>query len=237
MGFNSNVSYTALIVYFLLLTFCFFVKRMTMTHEKINGPLIILFFLASGLVQFVTNLGLTAQPQLCGVRDTQSAFISTLIPWLFVFGISCLSLIYIPGWLRIFSNTIGHSFVKNVCNLDDTINAIFTKRKDDNSEDITMITGAVNLLYANRSHFINEINLDYKLENDIVSWPSLDKVLEFMNIVFTSDEKQSLYINLYKTLIIKEDVGYFLWLWLIGSITVLISTNTLLLNSCNGQGV
>ena len=85
-------------------------------------------------------------------------------------------------------------------------------------------------------NFINEVNLDYSIENDIVTWPSLDKVLEFMNIVFTQDEKQTLYTNLYKTLVIKEDIGYFLWLWLIGSVTVLISTNTLLLNSCNAQG-
>ena len=45
--------------------------------------------------------------------------------------------------------------------------------------------------------------------------------------------KDALKNDLYKMLVLKEDAGYFMWFILIGSISVLISTNSLLLTTCN----
>jgi len=38
---------------------------------------------------------------------------------------------------------------------------------------------------------------------------------------------------LHKMLKLKEDAGYFIWFILIGSISILVSTNSVLLSSCN----
>jgi hypothetical protein len=98
------------------------------------------------------------------------------------------------------------------------------------------ITDTVNLLFTNRTKFINEIDLDFIADkNDPnwdkgTNWPSLNKILDFMKINHPDPET---YQNLYNALLLKEDMGYFAWLLLIGSISVLISTNSVLLTDCN----
>jgi hypothetical protein len=100
------------------------------------------------------------------------------------------------------------------------------------------------LLYTNIGRFVNEINLDYKeikkedgtvVINDDGSvkmeWKSLDAVMNVMGI--EPSGKDALKTDLYKKLVLKEDAGYFMWFILIGSISVLISTNSLLLTTCN----
>jgi hypothetical protein len=52
-----------------------------------------------------------------------------------------------------------------------------------------------------------------------------------MNITPKLNDKE-LKTTLYQKLSIKEDVGYFAWFILVGSISVLVSTNTLLISKC-----
>jgi hypothetical protein len=158
-----------------------------------------------------------------------SALSATLVPWIFIFGLSCVCLVFIPGWLRVFSNTFGH-MVANWSypdGLNKIVNDIFTSNSQ--SED-SQIRETINVLYTNRSKFINEIELDYIADDGGKNWPSLNKILDFMRIDHPSPD---LYKILYRRLLLKEDVGYFIWLILIGSISVLISTNSLLMTTCD----
>jgi hypothetical protein len=76
--------------------------------------------------------------------------------------------------------------------------------------------------------------MDYTKNGPNVSWESLDSILKFMKLEINDiGQKNQLYEELYKKLTLKEDVGYFIWFILIGSISVVVSTNSILLSNCN----
>ena len=161
--------------------------------------------------------------------NVSNAFFSTAVPWVFIFGISCCCLVLIPGWLRVFSNTFGVSFSK-MAGLNDAVIEIFGD-KSKISEVDAELKQTIELLYSSKSQYVNEIDLDCEFDDQgqVRSWPSLERLLNFMKI----DQKESsLKTNLYNKLSIKEDVGYFVWFILIGSISVLVSTNSLLVSKC-----
>jgi len=227
---KKNIGPISLISY-ISLTLIFFIVK-----SRFNFPgttWIWVFLLFTGVVQFCNNLYITKYPEICGSYNITSALSATVVPWIFIFGICCVCLTLIPGWLRVFSNTFGSS-IANMTGLNDAINAIFESHKP--RSESQGINETVNLLYANRSKFINEIDLsDYIETKDTVSWQSLEKVLLFMNIPTSEDinKKKELFGELYRILTLKEDAGYFAWFILIGSISILVSTNSLLLTSCS----
>lgn len=223
-------------------TLLFFIAKSQMGFSPSDTSWIWYFLIITGIMQFINNLYITQYPEVCGSYNMISALSATLVPWIFIFALSCICLVFIPGWLRVFSNTFGH-MVANWAGLNKIVNDIFTGPSNGSVDE--KIKEAVTLLYTNRSKFINEIELDYIADeksdeyNGGKNWPSLNKILDFMKIskpdITTDSEGKdiNLYKDLYKTLLLKEDVGYFIWLTLIGSISVLISTNSLLMTTCN----
>ena len=221
---KNNIGPISLISY-ISTTLIFFIVK---SQFKFPGTSWIWYFLIiTGIIQFINNLYITQYPEICGSFNMTSALTATIVPWIFIFGISCGCLVFIPGWLRVFSNTFG-VMVANMGGLNNKVNEIFVKKHNDGTDQETI--EALNLLYANRSNFMNEIDLNH-YDKETKKWPSLEKILEFMKIDF--NEKKDSIGELYDLLLLKEDAGYFLWLLLIGSISILVSTNSLLLSSCN----
>ena len=230
---KNNIGPVSLTSY-ISFTLLFFIAKSQMGFSPSDTSWIWYFLIITGIMQFVNNLYITQYPEVCGSYNMISALSATLVPWIFIFALSCICLVFIPGWLRVFSNTFGH-MVANWAGLNKIVNDIFTVPSSASPQD-EKIKEAVTLLYTNRSKFINEIELDYISDeknneyNNGTNWPSLNKILTFMQL---STPSSDLYKDLYKTLLLKEDVGYFIWLVLIGSISVLISTNSLLMTTCN----
>lgn len=221
---KKNIGPSSLISY-ISFTLIFFILKSKFGFEGTSW--IWIFLIITGIIQFCNNLYITKYPEICGTYNITSALSATIVPWIFVFGICSLCLVLIPGWLRVFSNTFGAG-IANMAGLNQIVNAIFvhTTPSADSS-----IKETVNLLYTNRSNFINEIDMDYQNFQGTITWPTLKRVLDFMGIPEPSDKK--IYTDLYYILTLKEDAGYFAWFILIGSISILISTNSLLLTSCN----
>jgi len=227
---RKDIGPTSLISY-VSFTLIFFIVKGKFGLEGTSWIWIFLIF--TGIVQFMNNLYITQYPEICGSYNVVSALTSTVIPWIFIFGLSCVCLIYIPGWLRVFSNTFGAT-IANMVGLSEAVNNIFKPIKSTGSDADDKINETANLLYANRNSFINEINMDYKKNGTTVTWESLDNILKFMKLeIIDPGQKNQLYEELYKKLSLKEDIGYFFWFILIGSISVVISTNSILLSSCN----
>jgi hypothetical protein len=231
---KSNIGPTSLISYISFTLIFFIIKN----KFKFPGTSWIWFFLIiSGILQFSNNLYITNYPEICGSYNTSSALTATLVPWICIFGVTCLCLVNIPGWLRVFSNTFGSS-IASMAGMNAIVSKIFDKPANESgtkSESESDIIEATNLLYANRNKFINEVEMDYKEDpsSNIITWPSLFGILDFMKISHDNPEKKKEIKKLYKMLELKEDAGYFVWMILIGSISVLISTNSLILSSCN----
>ena len=184
------------------------------------------FLVVTGIIQFFNNLYITKYPEICGGYNVSSALTATLVPWIFIFGLSCICLVFIPGWLRVFSNTFGAS-IATMGGLNEKVNNLFTKPEEQSS-----MSETINLLYANRTKFINEVNIsDYNETGGKITWKSLENIMTFMSI--SLEGKEEIIKQLYQLLVLKEDAGYFLWFILIGSISILVSTNSLLLTSCS----
>ena len=218
-------------------TLLFFIAKSQLGFVGKDTTWVWYFLIMSGLIQFLNNLLITQYPEICGSYNITSALTATLVPWIFILGLSCVCLVFIPGWLRVFSNTFGHMVANwpGKKALNKIVNDIFT-RTSSVSPESKQIADTVNLLFTNSTKFINEIDLDYVLNqndpnwNKGTNWPSLNKILDFMKINHPDAET---YQNLYNALLLKEDMGYFAWLIIIGSISVLISTNSVLVSNCN----
>jgi hypothetical protein len=148
--------------------------------------------------------------------------------------VTCFCLIFIPGWLRVFSNTFG-SAIANMAGMKETVAALFPpKAPPTNANPALQESTAV--LYTNIGTFINEIDInDYREDEEgkAIGWNSLESVMTFLGTLNVPN-KLELMKQLHKMLKLKEDAGYFMWFILIGSISVLISTNSVLLSSCSG---
>lgn len=227
---KSNIGPSSLISYVSFTLIFFIIKN----KFKLPGTSWIWFFLiASGILQFINNLYITNYPEICGTYNTSSAITATLVPWICIFGITCLCLTNIPGWLRVFSNTFG-STVASMAGINEIVSKVFEKTKDSGTKTSdTTIIEATNLLYANRNKFINEINMDFTQDpsSNKIEWPSLFAIMDFMGISIVGKDAEIK--KLHEMLELKEDAGYFLWMIIIGSISILISTNSLILSSCS----
>jgi hypothetical protein len=220
----KNIGPSSLISY-ISFTLIFFILKKQLGFPGTSW--IWVFLVITGIIQFINNLYITKYPEICGGYNVTSALSATLVPWIFIFGLSCVCLVFIPGWLRVFSNTFG-SIIATMGGLNDKVNALFNS--DSASSSTPDIAQTINLLYANRSKFINEVDISDYSDVSGVSWNSLKTVMDFMKIPFSGKEKEIK--ELYQILLLKEDAGYFLWFILIGSVSILVSTNSLLLTTC-----
>jgi hypothetical protein len=228
---KSNIGPASLISYVSFTLIFFIIKN----KFKFPGTSWIWFFLIiTGIIQFANNLYITKYPEICRTYNTSSALTATLVPWVCIFGITCLCLTNIPGWLRVFSNTFG-SGIASMAGMNEIVSRIFDKPVNQTTKTDSDIIEATNLLYANRNKFINEVNMDFSEDpgTNKIEWPSLYGILNFMKISYNEPEKQKDIRKLHNMLELKEDAGYFLWMIIIGSISVLISTNSVILSSCS----
>jgi hypothetical protein len=227
---KQNIGPTSLVSY-ISFTLVFFIIKNQFPFPGTSW--IWVFLVITGLIQFINNLYITSLPEVCGTYNVNGALIATIVPWITIFGITCFCLIFVPGWLRVFSNTFGSAIV-NMAGMNETLSKIFPpKTPTDTSNLNPALQEATAVLYTNIGKFINEIDInDYREDGENIYWPSLESVMSFLSIT-NVDNLSELKKQLHKMLKLKEDAGYFMWFILIGCISVLISTNSVLLSSCN----
>lgn len=225
---NSGNLVNASIVTYVSFTFLFFVLKYRFFPN--TGQMWILGFLAiSCLLQLGQNIHLTTLPALCGKMDVKMALYSTLIPWLVIFSVFALLLTVAPGWLRIFSNTFGVAAAE-AYGLKGTLNDLFSAMPK--HEDPKMMQ-LIEQIYFDKMSLINELDIDDVTENPF-RFPAIEKLVAMKVIPgsILSEEKKPKLQELYRTLQLKDTVGYFFWFLLIGVFCILVSTLSLLSSSC-----
>jgi hypothetical protein len=124
---------------------------------------ILVFFVITFIIQFSLNSYLTSRKEMCGKPDFYLSFTSTLFPWIFVYGIIIFFIILMPGWLRVFSNTIGLYFAKSL-GLNDVIIQLFTSANRESIQVPAIKNGDINMLktidsvYNDPTLLINELD-------------------------------------------------------------------------------
>jgi hypothetical protein len=248
----SSLANTSVVNYVSFCLIFFVLKYKYFTDDKFLW--IIVFFIVACMLQFINNLYLTSLPLFCGGVQVNISLYATLMPWIIIFGSFAICLIVFPGWLRAFSNTFGIKAAQ-MFGIDEVIDKLFDSKnkaelalKAKERNDIDLLK-AIDSVYTGKLLFINELTYDdveisKKTKEDgsldmgpdgkpqiSVKWPSLDNLtpagLSKENL---SDEHKK---NLYDKILLKDTVGHFIWYVLVGSLTVLVSTNTLLNSGCD----
>ena len=96
---------TGLIV-FLVLTLIYFIVRYNIEMGQSDTIYTIIYYLGVLVSQYFINL--TAITSRCGNTNYYLAFMVTIVPWVFIFGLLNIMLTQFPGWKAPFSNTFGY---------------------------------------------------------------------------------------------------------------------------------
>ena len=229
----GNLANTGLVNY---ISFCFLFFVLKFKYYPENGMTwMIAFLVASFVIQLIINIYLTSLPEVCGEIDFNIAIYATVIPWLAIFVLFVVCLAIFPGWIRLFSNTFGAS-AAYLYGLKDTMDKIFTvENRSDAERDQTnfQLLKALDSLYSDRDTLIHELDTNdvfFNEKGDIV-WKSFTGTLKML--LLTAEIEQSTLKDLYYSLLLKDNVSYFVWFLLVGILSVLVSTNTLMNEGCS----
>lgn len=219
------VNSTSPLLYYLIITVLYFIfkfNEVSKIAEKNNSSMYLLIYFLFILVgEYFINISITSQ--LCGSAQYSTAFIATFMPWIFIFGLLFIVLQSFPGWLSPFSNTFGY-FVAKLAGigtlLDNILETDISKKQI--TGDTKVITEAIEKIYTDKSMFINEITP----ENFTNMWNLVSKTL-FKNSVSNADKAE-----LYKFVILKDNVSEFIWYMLTGILVTSVSYNYMVTNGC-----
>jgi hypothetical protein len=239
---NNNI-YTFMcvfVVYFVLLMY------MIISGKDYNMLTVyfyvVLFIIITFVVQLGSNTYLTSRKEICGKTDISSALSSTFYPWIFIYSILMILVIFIPGWLRLFSNTFG-LYAANAYGLKTLLSTTFfiLNLKPHTTENTVM--NLINSIYNEPTLLINELDPlkfikteDPTTGNINIQWESYDKIKN-SGLMDNAVKDTNKIIELYKMILLKDTVGISVWLFIGGIISVLISTNTLLNTRCKQGGI
>lgn len=252
----SSLANTSVVNYVSFCLIFFVIKYKYFPDDKYKW--VLAFFVIACLLQFVNNLYLSSLPAFCGGVQMNLSLYATLFPWIIIFGTFALFLIVFPGWLRIFSNTFGVKAAQ-MYGIDDTLDSIFTEdekiKAADQAKSKTDINinllKAIDSIYNSKTIFVNELspdNVNFIQEKDkdgktilgedgkpktTLQWDQLDRLMPAG--IVTNRISYELKFKLYNNVLLKDTVAYFMWYVLVGSLTVLISTNTLLSSGCSTE--
>jgi len=212
---------TASIIFFLIITLGYSIfKYFTKSSEMIKIWTII-YFLVLIIVQFLINLGLSNE--ICGSTQYSIALRQTIIPWVFIFGLINLLLIFFPNWLNPFSNTIGYFFAY-VTGVNKFLKSILKDRKTlDLGPNKSELLTAINNVYDDKSLLINSMTMP----NLSLWWESMKKGGLLKDNV---GEKEFIELEGYVKL--KTTVSEFIWFALTGMLVTSISYNGILNSGC-----
>lgn len=200
---------------------CFVFDTQIKDMHKYTTIVVVLFSVYFFIYLWFWNSYLTRNEIICGNYDFNVAAYSTIVPYLFVYGLGMLLVQQFPGWIRSFSNTFGLTFIR-MGGYDEFIKDYVNYSKSTHEESQGEVSDIYKRIYENPTIFINELELD----DEAVFMNHLRQVK-----FDTSDPKKI--NNLKKFINMKNSIGTFIWMALFSIITILTSQNTLLSQNCS----
>lgn len=193
---------------------------------KAQTIILVLFSVVFFVFLLLMNIAYTENEFICGKRNFSLAIYSTIFPYIFIYMLGILMINIFPGWLRGFSNTFGLTVIR-MCGFDEKY---FLQQQNSNGAAADANAGQNTVLlqkiYDNPTPLFNEL-VDYP-SDDGNNWPNIT-VLNHLNDDNNIKKKN----KLLGYMLIKDNVAIYLWVALLSSITILVSENNLLSNTCN----
>lgn len=189
-----------------------------------NTTLVSLFCFVTFGIQWALNCAATQNTLVCGNLDIGVAFLSTLMPWVLIVIVGNLFLFAFPGWVRVFSNTIGMWISFKVVSGDKLkINPV-DPLPGSTSEYINIF----HEIKENPQIIINEIDIIGKEEDQNAIDAIFNRYKNVYANIFENNKDEVI-----KIIKLKNKIGYIIWNILFGLIAVMVSTNTLLNSGCS----
>jgi hypothetical protein len=200
-----------------------------------------------GLFIIILGLNFATANHICKTPNHFNTFLNTLLPLVFILGLGKVFLIIFPGWLRIFSNTVGMGIAYEA--YSDRFNNLRndTKKQFQQASTATAApTGGLPSTTPSTKSTIDPKNVSILLEvlekpkkilneidiigkTDIEIGNMYDNTLTLIHgQIFTPSMKEPI-IEILKN---KNKIGYGIWYILLGFITVMISTDSLVNSNC-----
>lgn len=242
MATNNSSATTGLIV-FLVLTLIYFIVKYNLTMGQSDTIYTIMYYLGVVVSQYLINL--TAISNRCNTTNYYLAFMVTIVPWVFIFGLLNIMLVQFPGWKTPFSNTFGYLIanaagaktllIDHILN-NDIISKLTPGKKSEKNEDLSQVTSrngqqvgggdnklaveAVQHIYNDPSLLINEITPN-----------TFEPFWQKMTPLF-KDGANDYKKDLYKLIELKELVSEGMWYMLTGSLITSVSGNYIINSDC-----
>jgi len=232
---QSQITQTSMSVY-ITFSIMYFIFLLARDYDIQTYILIFVWFV--GTLQFLMNIW--ASTHLCKTDDKNTpdltkAFGYTFIPWILILCLTSFILHNMPGWVRIFSNTIGLAIVQSA------FHPLFSDIKKPEPHTDRLINELINDIYRDPSKLINEVEYLAGFENwykEIFIGKGLNETHYFTNDKFKVDgnieniSHEHLLYQLYLCISWKEKIGYFIWLFLLGVIFILVSLCQMFESDC-----
>lgn len=214
---NPSVS----ILIFFILTLAYSIFKYYSKSPSSMKIWTLIYFLILIITQFFINLGLTNE--ICGFKQYNVAFTTTIIPWVFIFGSIFLILKVFPNWLEPFSNTFGYFFTYIT-----GVNGFFKSiLKDKNtvklSSNQSEMINALNNVYEDKSLLINSMTIT----NLPFWWESMKK-----GGILKPTVGQKEFDTLLGYIKLKTNVSEFIWYALTGLMASSVSYNYIINTGC-----
>ena len=175
---------------FILIMFIFVLIKCIIDYYYIQSyksdfGILIVFSLFLFFYIFVNNLVLTKNKIICGSKNQNIAFFSTLFPFVFIYVIGVVMITILPGWVRSFSNTFGLSVAK-LCGMTTLTDYLFSNENKTSTinkkEGDYEFRKMVEKVYEDPDTILNELSLDdirfdKDNPNEIESWVTFDSII------------------------------------------------------------
>jgi hypothetical protein len=203
-----------------------------------NNVFLTCYFLLVVITQIIMNSSVLVNT--CGgsiVQNIGAAFLLTVIPWFFIFGIVIVALMIFPGFKSAFSNVIGYFAVAGTANnilTELLVNVDLNQAIDDstqgNAEKNKSLKGAAEAiikLCGNMSILINQI----VPSNFTEYWSMLVPLMKDQYQAGAPELKQ----QLLDTVVMRDNIGEAMWYIYTAILLISITQYNIMKRGCTGD--
>lgn len=170
--------------------------------------------------QLITNM--IALRRICDKLNLSMVMMTTLVPWIFIFGVLIIILQIFPGWKAPFSNTIGYLLVSS--SVSSLMPKILKSRVSGLKSDVSQ---ALEYIYDDKSLLVNQITPD----NFDAFWEKMSKSGLIQQSGNLSEYKE----ELRKSVKFKDTVATAIWYLMTGLLITSLSYNQVVSLECEGN--
>lgn len=205
-------------------------------YSSSNNTAVLIYFLFVVLTQMGINASVMVTK--CGgslMQNIGSAFLMTLIPWIFIFGGVIICLMMFPGFKSAFSNVIGYFAVSNSANnilsellINTDLNQTINAAKDADPTKINSLKSAAEAiikLCGNMSILINQI----VPSNFVEYWAMLIPLMKEQYQAGAPEMKQ----QLLDAVVVRDNIGEALWYIYAAVLLISITQYNIMTRPCN----